>query len=141
MGIFVIGDGSLFQKILIDSNETDGVSARNIRYSFDFTSHHENSSLNVLNVEIVFATWNIVGSHNSDLLSTLDDSGENSTEGIESTFIVSGHHLGDEDHKGTFLIAVLDGLSADIINRTLIQVSSSISLSDKGGWEFHNDHL
>ncbi len=93
VSIFMIRDGSLFHEILINSDETNSVTARYIRYGFDLTSHHENGSLNVLNIEVVLGSWFIVGSHDSDLLSSGDYSGEDSSEGIESTFIVSGDHL------------------------------------------------
>jgi hypothetical protein len=141
MGIFVIGDGSLFHKILIDTDETNSVTAWYIWYSFDLTSHHENGSLDVLNVEIVFGSWGIVWSHDSDLLTSLDDSREDSTESIESTLVVGWHHLGDEDHEWTLLVAVLNGLTAWIINWTLIEIGSSVLLGNSWGWKFHDNHL
>ena len=141
VSIFVIRDGTLLHEVLIDTDETDSVTARNIRDSLDLTSHHKNSSLDVLDVEVVSGSWLIVWSHDSDLLTSLDGTTEDTTESIESTLIVGGDHLGDEDHEGTVLVTVLDGLTARILNGTFVKHSSSVSLSSLGGGELEDDHL
>jgi hypothetical protein len=137
----VIGDGTLLSEILINTNKTDGVTARDIGDSFDLTSHHEHSTLNVLDVQVSLATGLVVGSHNTNFLTSGDGTRENTTESVEATTIISGDHLGDEDHEGTVLVAVLEGLTARIIDGTFIKVSSSVSLSLLGGRKLHNNHL
>jgi anti-sigma factor ChrR (cupin superfamily) len=74
VGFFAVGDGSLLHEVLIDTDETNSVTARYIGDGFNFTSHHEHGSLDVLDVEVVLGAWGIVRSHDSDLLSSLDDS-------------------------------------------------------------------
>jgi len=42
------GDGTRLDQVLIDTDETDGVTARNIFDGFDITTHHKNGSLDGL---------------------------------------------------------------------------------------------
>ena len=130
----MIRNSSLFHQVLINSYKSNCVSTRYFRYSFNFTSHHQYSSLNTLNVQVVLGSWCVVGAHDSDFLTSLDLTREDSTECVESTFVISGHHLRDEDHKGTVLITVLDGSTAGVIDGALIEIGSSVSLGyDWGG--------
>jgi len=141
MGIIVIGDGSLFDEVSIDSNESDSVTDGDIGDRLDFTSHHEDGSLDVLDVKVGLGAGLVVRSHNSDFLSSGNGSSEDTSESVESTFIVSGDHLGNEDHEGTLGIAFLDGLTTRIIDGSLIKVGSSVMLGLDGRGKFHDDHL
>jgi hypothetical protein len=136
-----LSGGSLLGDELINANKTDGVTAWNIGNGLDFTSHHEHGSLDVLDVQVSLAAWLVVWSQNSDLLARFDSAGENSAESVETTTIGRWHHLGDEDHEGTILVASLNGLTGGIVNWTLIKVGSSVGLSLLGRWELHDDHL
>ena len=80
-------NSSSFDEVLIDSDETDQVSAWNIIDSFDVTSHHKNGTLDLFVVEILFGTGLVVGSHNSDLLAGGNGSGEDTSESVESTLV------------------------------------------------------
>ena len=91
--------------------------------------------------EVGLGAWGVVGSHDSDLLASGNDTGEDTTEGVESTLVVGGHELGDEDHKGSLLVAVLDGLTARIVNGAFVEVGSSVLLGLDGGGELEDDHL
>jgi len=137
----VIGDGTLLHEVLIDTDESDSVTARDIGDGLDLTTHHEDGSLDVLDVEVVLGTGTVVGSHDSDLLTGLDGTGENTTKSVESTLVVGGDHLGDEDHKRTVLVAVLDGLTAGIIDGTFVELGGSVVLSFLGRGQLHDDHL
>jgi len=141
VSVLVVGDGTLLGEVLIDTDETDGVTARHIRDGLDLTGHHEDGSLDVLDGEIGLGAGLVVGSHNSDFLASGDGTGEDTAESEEATTILSGDHLGDEDHKGTLLVALFDGLTAGIGDGTLVKVSSSVLLGSLGGGELHDDHL
>jgi len=141
MSSLVVRDGSLLHEVLIDTDKSDGVTARDVSDSLDLTAHHEDSSLDVLDVEILLGSWDVVGSHDSDLLASLDGTAEDTAESVESTLIVGGHHLGDEDHEGTVLVTVLDGLSTDIIDGSFVEHGGSVVLGLLGGGELHDDHL
>jgi len=67
MGIFICGKGTLLHQELIDTDEGDSVTGWNVWDTFEFTSHHNAASLDVLNEEIVFGSWDEVWSLDSDL--------------------------------------------------------------------------
>jgi len=141
VGVLGGGDGTLLEDVLIDTNKTDGVTAWNIWDGFDLTSHHNDGSLDVLDVEIVLGSWLVVWTHDSDLLTGGNDTGEDSTEGIESTLVVGGDHLGDEDHEWAVLLAFSDSLTGDVIDWTFIEIGGSVLLGLDWTWELEDDHF
>jgi len=141
VGILGSGDGTLLENVLIDTNETDGVTAWNIWDGFDLTSHHDDGSLDVLDVEIVLGSWLVVWTHDSNLLTGGNDTGEDSTEGIESTLVVGGDHLGDEDHEWSVLLALLNGLTGGIVDWTFVEIGGSVLLGSDWTWELEDDHF
>jgi hypothetical protein len=141
VGIIVVRDGSLLDEVSINTDETDGVTARDIGDGLNLTSHHEDGTLDVLDVEVSLGSGLVVGAHNADLLSSGDDSGEDTSEGEETATIGGGHHLGDEDHKRSVLVALLDSLTARVIDGAFVKVSGTVALGFLGGGELHDDHL
>lgn len=112
VGLVAVGNGTRLQQILIDTDQTDGVTARNVLNRLDVTSHHQNGTLDVLDEKIGLLARNVVRSHDADLGSSADSSGENTTEGVETSLIGGGYHLGDVKHERTSWVAVSDGGSA-----------------------------
>ena len=141
VGAFVIRDSTLLHEELIDADETDGVTARNVRDGFDLATHHEDGPLDVLDVEIVVGAGLVVRAHDADLLASGDGTGEHTAEGVEAALVVGGDHLGDEDHEGTVLVALLDGLEAIVVVGTFVKLDGSVSLSLDGRRELEDDHL
>jgi hypothetical protein len=141
VGFLAVGDGSGLQEVLINTDQTNGVSARNIFNRFDVTTHHQNGTLDVLDEQIGFLSGNVVRSHNSDLGSGLDSSGEDTSEGIESTLVAGGYHLGDVKHQRSIRIAVSDGVGASIIHRSFIQVLNTILLRNYGRRQVVDNHV
>lgn len=141
VGSLIGGNGTLLEDVLIDTNETDGVTAWNIWDGFDLTSHHDDGSLDVLDVEVVLGSWLVVWTHDSNLLTGGNDTGEDSTEGIESTLVVGGDHLGDEDHEWAVLGALLDGLTGGIVDWTFVEIGGSVLLGLDWTWELEDDHF
>jgi len=141
MGIFSGSEGSLLHEILIDTDEGDCVTTWDLWDSFGLSSHHNNGSLNVLNMEIGLGSRSIVWSLDSNFLSGGNGTSENSTESVESTLIVSRDHLGDEDAKWTVWIAFDDGFVSGIISWSFIKISSSVLLGLDWGWELEDDHF
>jgi hypothetical protein len=133
VGIIIIGDGTGFNEILINSDKSDSVSTRNIRDIFDGSTHHKNGSLNGFNVEIIFFTSNIVGSHDSNFFSGFDGTREDSSESEKSRFISGGDHFRDIHHKGTVGVTSFHGFTGFIINRSFVKIFSSISLGSSRG--------
>jgi len=120
---------SLLHQVLVYSYQCTSVSTWNVWYCFDLSSHHQHCTLNGFNIKIILATWFIVRSHNSDFLSSTDNTREDSTKGIESTFVISRYHLRDEDHERTFLVTCLYCLTTWVIYWSFIQVCCSVVLS------------
>lgn len=89
--------------------------------------------MDVLLIEVFLSSLFVVGSHDSDFLSLLDLSGENSSEGVESTSIGSGNHLRNEHHKGTVGIAINHSLGALVVHGSFVEVEGSVFLSNSGG--------
>ena len=141
VGLITICDGTLLHDVLVDTDEGDGVTARDIGNGLNLTAHHDDGSLDGSVLEVSLGAWDVVGSHDSDLLASGNNTGEDTTEGVESTSVVGGDKLGEEDHKGSLLVAVLDGLTANIVNGTLVEVTSSVLLGLDGGGELQDDHL
>ena len=111
MGIFVFSDGSSLDEVGIDTDETDGFTAGNIGNGFYLTSYHDYGSLDVLDVKIGLGSGLVVRALDSEFLASGDGSTENTTESVKTAIFFSGDHLGDVNHQGTVLIAVLDGLA------------------------------
>jgi hypothetical protein len=133
VGIFVSGDGTSFDEELIDSDKTNSVSTWYIRDIFNGSTHHKNGSLNCFNVEIIFFTSNIVGSHDSNFFSGFDGTREDSSESEKSRFISGGDHFRDIHHKYSIGVTRFHGFTGFIINRSFIKIFSSISLSFSRG--------
>lgn len=83
----------------------------------------------------------VLRSHNLNLLSCGYGSGENSSEGNESTFIGRGHHLRDVDHQRSFGVTTDHSLGAFVIHGTLIQISGSVFLSVLGRRQVSDHHF
>jgi len=139
--IFGSGNSTLFEEVLIDTDKTDSVTAWDIWDSLDFTSHHDDGSLDVFNVQIVLGSWDVVWSLDSDFLSGGDGTSEDSTESVESTFIVGWDHLGDEDTEGSFFVAFINRFISFISLWTFIKIGGSVLLGLNWGWQFKDDHF
>merc|ERR1712083_100249 len=50
-GSIIVRDGSLLDEVLINTDKSDGVSAWDIWDGLDLSSHHDDGSLDVLDVE------------------------------------------------------------------------------------------
>jgi len=141
VGQFAVGDSSLLHEVLIDTDETNSVTARYIGDSLDLAAHHEDGTLDVLDVQVVLAAGLVVGSHDTDFLASGDGTAEDTTESVETALVVGRDHLGDEDHEGTIPVAFGDGFAARVIGGSLIKVSSSVLLRLLGRGELHDNHL
>jgi hypothetical protein len=141
VSIGMIGDGTSLEDELIDTNETDGVTAGNVGNVFGGTALHNEGSLEGLFMEIVLLSRNVVRSEDSNLLRGGDGTGEDSSESDESALVGGGNHLGDVHHEGSLGVALSHRLGDLIILRTFVEVRGSVSLSLSGGREMENHHL
>ena len=77
--------------------------------------------------EILLLARDVVGSHDPALLSSGDLAGEDTTEGVETSLVRCGHHLGDVHHQRRLGVAVLDAHAGNIVRGTLVQQLGSKS--------------
>lgn len=141
VSLLVIGDGTRLQQVLINTNQTNGVTARDVLNRLYVTSHHQNGTLDVLDEKIGLLSRNVVRTHDANLGTSTDSSGENTTEGVETSLIGGGYHLGDIKHERARWVAVSDGLGASIIHRTFVQVLNTILLGNDRRRKMVDNHV
>merc|ERR1711968_55277 len=141
VGTFVAGNSTRLDQVLIDANKSDGVTARHVLNGLRVAAHHEHGTLDGLDVQVLLLAGNVVGTHDTDLLASLDGTTIHTAEGVEAALVRGGHHLGDVHHQGTSRVARADGLSRSIIKRTLVQSLDTVALRRNGGGQVEDHHV
>jgi len=141
VGLVVGGDGTGLDQVLVNANETDNVTAWHILDSLGVSAHHENGSLDLLDVQVGLGAWHVVWSHDSASESGSHDTREDSTEGVESALIGGWHHLGDVHHEWSLWVASLDTLGGLVVLGSLVQELHSVVLGGDWRWEMDGNHL
>mmetsp|Transcript_1007 Transcript_1007/g.1146 ORF Transcript_1007/g.1146 Transcript_1007/m.1146 type:complete len:203 (-) Transcript_1007:1053-1661(-) len=136
-----ISNGSRLEDELINTNKTDCVTSRYIRDRFYVTAHHENSTLDVLDEHIALRTRLVVRSLNSDLLSRFYSSREDTSESVETTFIIGRYHLGYVQYERSCRVAVSDTLTSSVISRSSVKCVDTVLLGLYWGWQVNDQHL
>mmetsp|Transcript_14701 Transcript_14701/g.27655 ORF Transcript_14701/g.27655 Transcript_14701/m.27655 type:complete len:231 (+) Transcript_14701:985-1677(+) len=136
-------DGSGLKKILVNSYQSASVSSRNIGYLLSVPSHHDHSTLNVLNPKISLLTRLVVGSHDAHLLSSGNSSRKDTTESIETSLIGGGNHLGNVHTKRSTLgsITCTNSGGSLVIERSLIKSIYTVCLCLCGRGQVEHNHL
>jgi len=139
--LLIVRDCSRLDKELIDTDKTNDITARAISDRLDETTHHKDSTLDGLDIEIVLLARDIVGTHDTDLLTSLDCAREDTTKGIETTLIRCGYHLRDVHKSGTVGIASLDSLGDAVVAGTSVEGIATITLGGKRRRKVDAHHL
>jgi len=141
----IVGDdGGSLDDVLVDTDETDDVTAGHVFDGFLVTTHHEDGTLDgLVFVQVGLLTVDVVVTHDADLGASGDLTGEDTAEGEEATLVGGGDHLGDVEGEGSFLVAVLDTheVLVGLDGFTGVEHLSTVGLSLLGGGEVHDDHL
>jgi len=147
-GVGVLGvirdDGGSLDDVLVDTDETDDVTAGHVFDSFLVTTHHEDGTLDwLVFVQVGLLAGCVVVTHDADLGASGDLTGEDTAEGEEATLVGGGDHLGDVEAEGGGLIALLDTLEVDVLDGgfTGVEHFSAVVLGELGGRKVHDDHL
>lgn len=138
------GDGGSLDDVLVNTNEADDVTARHVFDGFLVTTHHEDGTLDgLVFVQVVLLADAVVVTHDADLATGGDLTGEDTAEGEEATLVGGGDHLGDVEHEGSVGIAFLDTLEEGVLHGGLTGVEhfGTVGLGRLGGGEVHDDHL
>lgn len=135
------GDGTGLQKELVDTNQTDDVTSRDILDGLDETTHHENSTLDSLDEQVLLLARGVVRTLDADLETRLDGTREHTAEGVETTLVRGRHHLGNVQHERSLGVTVTDTNADVIVWRTLVQSLGTVLLGSDGGRQVEDDHL
>lgn len=98
-----------FDDKLVDSKQPDQISSWDVINCFLVPTHHHNSSLDALDVEVCLATRLVVWSHDSHLLACFHGAWENTAEGDETALVRCWDHLADVKTHRPLWVAFLDG--------------------------------
>jgi hypothetical protein len=135
------GEGTVLEQELIDTDKTKNVTGGNIINGLGVTTHHENGTLDGLDEQVLLLARGVVGTLDTDLETGTDGTGEDTTEGVETTLVGGGDHLGDVKHQNTLGVTVADGDSGLIIRGTLVKSLHTVLLGSGGRGKMENHHL
>mmetsp|Transcript_17081 Transcript_17081/g.20573 ORF Transcript_17081/g.20573 Transcript_17081/m.20573 type:complete len:397 (+) Transcript_17081:628-1818(+) len=139
--VLLASKGGVLDDVGIETDHSHGVTARNGFHGVLATTHAKHGTLDVLDVQVLLLAWDVVRSHDTDLETGRNLTGEHTTEGVETTLILGGDHLGNVQHKRTILIAVLDGGGVLVIFGTLVQVIETVALGHPRRRQVVHHHL
>merc|ERR1719464_540316 len=135
------GEGSGLHQELVNTDQSADVTSGDILDGLDTSSHHEDGSLDGFLEEILLLARDVVGSHDSALLSSGDLASKHTTEGVESALVRGGHHLTDVHHQRSVGVAGLDGGTGQIVRGSLVQQLGPVLLGSDGRGQVDDDHL
>lgn len=135
------GDGTRLEQELVDTNQTQDVTGGDILNGLNETTHHQNGTLDGLDEQVLLLTRGVVGTLDADLHTGADGTGEDTTEGVETTLVGGGHHLGNVEHQRSLGVAVPDTNADLVVSGTLVQSLGTVLLGSDGRGQVENDHL
>ena len=135
------GEGTTLEQELIDTDETNDVTGGAVFKSLDSATHHENGTLDGLDKQVILLSRDIIGALDTDFGASTNGTGEDTSEGVETTLIGGGHHLGDVQDQRSLRVAVTDADGGFIVHGTLVEGLNTIALSGSGRGKVDNDHL
>jgi len=141
VGGLVGGEGTRLEQELVNTDQTKNVTGGHILDGVSVATHHENGTLDALDEHVGLATGNVVGALNADLDTRLGGTGEDTTEGVETTLVGGRHHLGDVDHEGTLGVTVTDTDGRRVVLGTLVKGLNTVLLGSDGRRKVDNHHL
>ncbi|KAK1256398.1 hypothetical protein MKX07_008657 [Trichoderma sp. CBMAI-0711] len=135
------GQGTGLEQELVDTDQTDNVTGRHVVDGLDLAAHHEDGTLDGLDEEIILLAGGVVGALDADLEAGADDTGEDTTEGVEAALVGGGHHLGDVEHERSLRVAVTDTNGGLVVHGTLVQGLDTVLLGGDGRGQVEDHHL
>ena len=135
------GEGTGLEQELIDTDQTDNVTGRHVLNGLDLTTHHQDGTLDSLDEEILLLARDVVGTLDADLETRAGGTGEDTTEGVETSLIGGGNHLGDVQHERTLGVTVTDTNGGLVVHGTLVEGLGTVLLGSDGRRKVENHHL
>lgn len=141
VGGLIGGEGTRLEQELVNTDQTQDVTGRDILNGLDETTHHENGTLDGLDEQVLLAAGGVVGALDADLETGADGTGEDTTESVETTLIRGRNHLRHVQHERSLGVAVTDTDGVLVIVGTLVQSLHTVPLSGGGRRKVENHHL
>ncbi|GIX64180.1 uncharacterized protein BcabD6B2_36150 [Babesia caballi] len=141
VGSFAGGNGTTLQNVLVNTNQTASVTTRDILNLLSVTTHHKHGALDVLDEQVSLLTGHVLGTLNPDLLTSGHGTGEDTTEGVETTLVRSRYHLRDVHHKRALRVTVADSIGSLVVHGTGVQVLHTVLLGGEGRRKVADNHL
>jgi len=135
------GEGAALEQELIDTDETDNVTGGTVFERLDVTAHHKDGALDGLDEQIILLSGNVIGTLNSDFWASPNGTGEDTSEGVETSFIGCGNHLGNVQDQRSLWVTVADTDGRFVVHGTLVEGLDAVALSSGGRGEVDDDHL
>lgn len=135
------GEGTRLEQELVNTDKTKDVTGGNIIDGLGVTTHHENGTLDRLDEQVLLLARGVVRTLNADLKTGTDGTGEDTTEGVETTLVGGGHHLGDVKHESSLGVTVTDGNGGLVVVGTLVEGLHTVLLGGNGRWKVEHHHL
>jgi hypothetical protein len=135
------GEGTALEQELINTNETDNVAGGAVFERFDIATHHEDGALNGLDKQVILLSGNVVGTLDTDLGTSTDGTREDTSEGVETSLIGCGHHLGDVQDQRSLWVTVTDTNGGLVVHGTLVEGLDTVALSGGGRGKVDDNHL
>lgn len=141
VGSLVGGQGTGLEQELVDTDQTDNVTGGNVINGVSGATHHQNGTLDGLDVQVVLLARDVVRTLDTDLKTGADGTGVDTTESVETTLVGGGNHLGDVQHEGSSGVTLLDTDAVLVVLGTLVQSLGTVLLGSEGGRQVDTDHL
>mmetsp|Transcript_35561 Transcript_35561/g.54694 ORF Transcript_35561/g.54694 Transcript_35561/m.54694 type:complete len:215 (-) Transcript_35561:1057-1701(-) len=143
VSIFLGTDGSGLQEVLVNADECASVSSWDVGHLFSVASHHDNSTLDVLDPEFRLLSCDVVRTHDTDLLSSGNLSGEHTAKSIETSLIRGWNHLRNVHTQWSTIrsIAGTDSSGGLVIQGSVVKSVYTVRLSYRWGWKLAHNHL
>lgn len=135
------GEGTRLEQELVNTNQTDDVTRRNILNGLDEATHHQDRTLDVLDEEVLLLARGVVRTLDADLQTRADSTRVDTTESVETTLVRGGNHLGDVKHERSLGVTVTDTKGALVVLGTLVQSLHTVLLGGDGRRKVDTDHL
>mmetsp|Transcript_2157 Transcript_2157/g.3198 ORF Transcript_2157/g.3198 Transcript_2157/m.3198 type:complete len:286 (+) Transcript_2157:745-1602(+) len=129
-GIIHGTNGTGFQQVLVNTDKSTSVSSWYIRNLLSVTTHHDDSTLDVLNPEFCLLTRDIVRSHDTDLLTSGNRTREHTSKCVETSLITCWNHFRNvhTQWRTHTCVTLSDSSGSLVIKRTIIQSVNTVLL-------------
>jgi len=135
------GKSTRLEQELVNTNQTDDVTRRNILNGLDETTHHQDGTLDVLDEEVLLLARGVVRTLDADLQTRTDSTRVDTTESVETTLVRGGNHLRDVKHERSLGVTVTDTNGTLVVLGTLVQSLHTVLLGGDGRRKVDTDHL